>query len=79
MKNVLLTSTDRHKKPKELPPVSLSFFPRQAWVAQSQAWAACLILKAGKDRAEVETTLQTGQEVSDSGTGEYTGWRGNKQ
>lgn len=75
-----LQGTDGHKKPKQLRPINppASFQGRQEQMS-GRAWAAHLILKEVKDRAEVETTLQTGQEVSESGTGEHGGWRGNKQ
>lgn len=69
-KNVLPT---RHKKIQQLPPIKPRFFPRQAGADEFQARAAYLILKEMKDRAEVETTLHTGQEMSKSGTVEHTG------
>lgn len=69
MNNVLPTG---HKKPKQLPSINPLFFPRQAGVDESQAWAACL-LKEVKDRAQVETAQQTGQEVSESGAEEHAG------
>lgn len=68
-----LQGTDGHKNPKQLPPINPPFFPRQAGLDGSQAWAALLPLKEIKDRAEVETTPQTGQKVSERGTGKHTG------
>lgn len=68
-----LQGTDGHKKPKQLPPINPTFFPRQAGLDGSQAWAALLTLKEVKDGVEVETTQQTGQTLSERGTGEHTG------
>lgn len=61
------------KSPNSCFQLTPPLLPRQAGVDESQACAARLILKEVKDRAEVETTLQTGQEVSESGIGEHAG------
>lgn len=71
-----LQGTGGQKKPKQLPPINLPFFPRQAGLDGSQAWTALLTLKEVKDRAEVKITQQTGQKVSERGTGDDTAHAG---
>lgn len=73
MKNVLPTSQMGIKSPNSCLQLTHPFLPRQAGLDGSQTWAALLTLEEVMDVAEVETTQQTGQKVSERGTGEPTG------